>query len=147
MVENKDILVYLDSFVMNERKYSYYDTCVVLYANTMDRNGVVLQLSSGRRHVYSPIISQCYVDSTCGVFFHNLHLFVLYGRSIISNQLMRKTSNSFLIKVKMEEKGDFSKSGEDDSYFPTTWIGKFDGRHFFIINRIEMRPVPPDMQP
>lgn len=135
-VENRSFYAALDSFIYNESVYEYYDTSVVLYANTMDSKGTVIQLSSGGKQIYTPSVSRYFVDSTLGVFFHRSHIFLLYGRSIISEKLCINTNTRFLVNVKNDS--IHSIIIDDDSYFPTTWFGKLENDQFIIMNKFPM---------
>lgn len=136
-VTNKDLISVLDSFILNEKKYDYYDSTVVLYANTMNNDGTILQFSSGGKGVSSPVINRNYADATLAVFYHNKNMFVLYGRSIVSSKLMTKTNAMYSIATRRTD--DETQAFEDDSYFPTIWVGKFDGVKFRITVKSNMK--------
>ena len=127
-IVNNDLMIVLDSFILNEKQYDYYDTSVVFYANTMNKNGTVLQFSSGGKYEGIPVVDELYLDSTFGVFYHKSHFFLLYGRSIVCSDLMQKTDKIFVVcAIKDVENG--SLGFQDDTYFPTTWIYIFkDGK-------------------
>lgn len=127
-IVNKDLMIVLDSFILNEKQYDYYDTSVVFYANTMNKNGTILQFSSGGKYSGMPEVEEHYLDSTFGVFYHKSHVFLLYGRSIVCSDLMQKTDKIFVVSVIKDIENE-SLMFEDDSYFPTTWIYIFkDGK-------------------
>lgn len=133
----------LDSFIINEMQYEYYDSNVVLHANVMNYDGTAIQLSSGCKNCYSQVVYDIYADSTLGIFYYKSHIFTIFGRSIVNSKLMKKTNEKFKIYlISSKEQSDNINNTIDDSYFPTTWFGILEGDKFIIKNKFPMYLAP-----
>lgn len=140
-IVNESFKKALDSFIINEMQYEYYDTNVVLHANVMNYDGTAIQLSSGCKNCYSPIVYNTYVDSTLGIFYYKSHIFTIFGRSIVNSKLMKKTNEKFKIYL-ISFKEQSNNNIIDDSYFPTTWYGILDWDKFILKNKFPMYLAP-----
>jgi hypothetical protein len=127
----------LDSFIIEESRYEYYNPNVTFRLYIMDRNGCVLQLSSGIDYKnHPPVFEISDIDSTSGIFYYKTHKFIMYGRYIISSKILHRTNNYIIIKKYNIQ--IYEDANEDDSFFPTIWIIAFKNDKFIITNKFPM---------
>jgi hypothetical protein len=134
-VNNDNFNVILDSFITHEKQYKYFSDNVTFYLNILDSNGTCLQLSSGG------MVDTLYIwDSdkaeNCGVFYYKTFRFLINGRSIVDKRILKRKFEKIIVKrAKLLDEN----ATEDDTYFPTTWIYKFDNNKFYLILKEDMK--------
>jgi len=133
---NDELNPVLDSFIIHEKQYEYYNKDVTFFVNVMDSIGVVFELNSGTLFKEIPFLYS-YKKKNAGIFIYKGHTFILSGRSIISNKIMVKTCNYQTIKF-IDVKDVGNNAIEDDSFFPTTWLCKFDKDSMLILSKTPM---------
>ena len=134
---NPDFYAILDSFIVEEKQYDYYNTNVTFFVNILDSNGSVLQLSSGCDYQNkAPFVEKPSTDSTLGLFYYRTHSFVIRGRSIVNGNILIK--NKKYCPVRVFKGSDNEIIIEDDSFFPTTWLVYFDGTNIEIFSKAKM---------
>lgn len=139
-IVNHDFYAVLDSFIMHEKQYDYYNTHVTFFVNVLDSAGVVFELNSGAMYEETPIIFS-FRKKNAGAFTFKEHTFILTGRSIISNQIMAKTCGYQNVKfVDIDEFDD--DAIEYYSYFPTSWICRLDKDSILILSKVPLKKIP-----
>jgi hypothetical protein len=146
-VINSDFRGILDSFIIHEQQYEYYDSTVVFFVNiNIYDSGLNLWLFSGDKNIGTEIkLAQS--DYLKKMFVHKNHIFLsrincfglIYNN--ILNELFQKTDKKIVIvyykniETEIEEIESFFI--EDDSYFPTTWIYDFYLHGRFFIEKLK----------
>ena len=131
-VINHSFYIILDSFVINEQQYEYYDSTVI-FPITMDiyEDYTMIQLFSGNKNNDSIRISINDVKHL--LFFYKHHLFIVFVRTQDSEQkLLEETKFKqvvYYVKQIKEKNGEIE--GFVDDYFPTTWIYQFKDEIFY----------------
>lgn len=105
----------INNFVINNIS-ELKDSCFILYINTMDSSGEVLQLTIIPQKECVLQVYDFYIDNTFGVSFIDSIMIIIYGRSVIDENLAWKT-NSFLYVKELTLNDDYD---QNDEYFPET---------------------------
>ncbi|MFV0291572.1 MAG: hypothetical protein ACK5IJ_11860 [Mangrovibacterium sp.] len=124
----------LDNFVINEAQYEDFDSSTVLYINTMNEDGTIIQISSGGKSKNGPALDKFYMDHTVGIVFYKAHIILLYGRSVINSKIAKRTSETYRLKV-AESDCSYVVS-EDDSFSPTFWFCQYINDRLEIVNKV-----------
>lgn len=131
-VINQNFANILDSFVIHEQQYEYYDTTVIFHIS-MDiyKDCTMIQLFSGNKNNDSIRIS--INDIKHLLFFYKQHLFIVYIRTQDSEQkLLEETKlKQVVYYVKHITKKNDEIAEFIDDYFPTTWIYQFKDEVFY----------------
>ena len=141
-INNNDFKLVLDSFIVNEMMYKYYDSTVMFSATIDTLQGITaIQLFSGDEPRFEILDNEEHLQ----VFFiHNNHYFIATSRSNYFDEgLFKKTNKKQAVKVittdewlkeqsKKEKAGDYSDS-VDEEIFATDWIyNYYKGNMYFV---------------
>ena len=136
-VNNDKFSAILDSFISYERHYKYFNDSITFNIIILDSNGSSLQIMSGT-NIDTLFIKQDDNVDNCGIFYYNSFRFYICGRSIVENKILKREHKK--IKVyKMREAINEKIMGEDDRFFPTTWIYFFNNEKFYSTLKNERR--------
>jgi len=131
-VINDDFYSILDSFVIHEQQYEYYDTTVI-FPITMDiyKDCTMVQLFSGYKRNDSIKILKENINQL--LFFHKQHVFIVNVRTSDSEQTLLKETKYKQLVYYVTYK--VIKTNNDaifiDDYWPTTWIYQFKDEIFY----------------
>ena len=144
-INNNDFKLVLDSFIVNEMKYDYYDS-TVMFSATIDTNKskTIIQLFTYKNNKFE--ISK-YDKELYGLIFHNKHYFLISTNSKnFDKNLLKKTNKKHFIKKIEPRKHSFynkktKKWVEDtrdyinDSY-GTNWMYNYMNDKIYLVRKI-----------
>jgi hypothetical protein len=105
------------SMFIKERKAVSGDSCFLLYLNTMDSSGSLLQITFVPQESCHLKAYDFQIDSTFGVSFIDSTIVLIYGRSTISNKLAFKSKSFCYVNVISLVNEDIEHA---DDFFPET---------------------------
>ncbi len=136
LINNDSFAAIIDSFITHEKQYDYFNDKVTFYLNILDSNGTCIQLSSGS--IIDTLFIMDYDNAeNCGIIFYNTFRFLIKGRSIVDGKILKKENKKIIVRI-ARLFDDYSHI-EDDSYFPSTWIYKFNDNKFYSTYKSDMK--------
>jgi hypothetical protein len=105
----------INNFIFKNRM-QLKDSCFLVYINTMDSSGELLQISIVPQKQCHLQAYDFYIDHTFGIGIVDSIIVFIYGRSIIDHKLARRT-NSYLFVKELQLNEEFEQS---DEFFPET---------------------------
>lgn len=129
-IVNQDFISIIDSFIVHEKQYDYYNDSITFDFTILDQEGCVFQLSSGITQENEIAIFEGDDVSLCGVFYSKSHRFFINGRSLINEYILKKTNSK--IQANIVRLNENEEVLIDDSVFPTIWIYIYSNHQFYL---------------
>lgn len=128
-ITNSAFEIVLDSFIEHEEQFDYITDKTIFKISILDSSGTSIQLSSGT-NADSVFLNSFDNLQSSGLLYYKSYRFLISGRSEINNKILSKTQNSNAVYIRKSFKDE---PFEDDSYFPTVFIYKFQNNKFVLV--------------